>query len=105
MSAEMSMQQLMALATSKHWWVWTIAVCPRTGGPVLCATPLLLGVTAFLFELPMLLQIDEHRAHLFVDELNRLAGWDAHVTALHESQLAAQAASLPAPTVSYVGFA
>jgi hypothetical protein len=97
------MKQLVELASRKRWWVWTIGVCPRTGGPILCATPLLLGVTESLFELPLLLQLDEHRAHLFVEELNRLAGWDEHITALHEKRLAAQRAALPAPTVSYVG--
>lgn len=105
MSAEMSMQELVELAAGKRWWVWTIGVCPRTGGPILCATPLLLGVTESLFDLPLLLQLDEHRAHLFVSELNRLAGWDEHITSLHEKRLAAQRASLPAPTVSYTGVA
>ena len=105
MSAEMSMQQLIELAAGKHWWVWTIGVCPRTEGPILCATPLLLGVTEFLFELPLLLQLDEHRAHLFVSELNRLAGWDEHITSLHDKRRAAQHAALPAPTVNYIGYA
>ncbi|HBP5172456.1 TPA: hypothetical protein L5674_006385 [Pseudomonas aeruginosa] len=103
MSAEMSMQQLVELAAGKRWWVWTIGVCPRSGGPILCATPLLLGVTETLFELPLLLRLDEHRANLFVDELNRLAGWDEHITILHEKRLAAQRAALPAPTVGYFG--
>lgn len=33
---------------------------------------MLLGITESLFELPLLLQLDEHRANLFVSELNRL---------------------------------
>jgi len=69
---------------------------------ILCATPLLLGVTESLFELPLL---DPHRANLFVSELNRLAGWDEHITSLHERQLAAQRTALQAPTVSYIGYA
>ena len=102
---EMGMQELLELAASKTWWVWTVGVCPWSQRPILSASNLLMGDTIreFLFTMPRLLCRDELRAELFVDELNRQGGWDIDTRLAQEQRLAVLRSALPSPTVAYCG--
>ncbi len=103
----LSINELLDLAKSREWWVWTITVSPENGMPILSASTPFFGQmpTENLFSLPMSLCLDELRADLFVSELNRLGGWDDDARYEQEQRLALLRNALPRPTVSYAGIA
>ena len=100
---EMTIDELMQIASSRRWTVWTVSMIPGTAEFCISSSPLCTPDVETLYLLPVDLIGENELMRQFVGELNRAGGWPPEVVD-HQARLLRDAkACLPKPTVSYVG--
>lgn len=102
-SMEMTIDELMQIARSKRWTVWTISMIPGTGQLVISGSPLCTPLVEKMYFIPGECLGEKGRLDDLLREMNRLGGWPPEVVRHQERLQSAARASLPAATVEYVG--
>lgn len=100
---EMTIDELMQIARSKRWTVWTISMIPGTGQLVISGSPLCTPLVEKMYCVPGEILGEKDRLDDLLREMNRLGGWPPEVVRHQERLQSAARASLPAATVEYVG--
>lgn len=102
-SMEMTIGELMQIARSRRWTVWTISMVPGTGQLVISGSPLCTPLVEKMYCVPGEILDEKDRLDDLLREMNRLGGWPPEVVRHQERLQSAARASLPAATVEYVG--
>lgn len=102
-SMEMTIGELMQIARSRRWTVWSISMIPGTGQLVISGSPLCTPLVEKMYFIPGDCLDEKGRLDDLLREMNRLGGWPPEVVRHQERLLSAARASLPATTVKYVG--
>lgn len=104
-SMEMTIDELMQIARSRRWTIWTISMVPGTGQLVISASPLCTPHVEKMYAIPGELLGENDLLSDLLGKMNHLGGWPPEIVS-HQSQLLDEfRKNLPGPTVQYAGLA
>jgi len=101
----MTIDELMQIARSRRWTIWTISMVPGTGQLVISASPLCTPHVEKMYAIPGELLGENDLLSDLLGKMNHLGGWPPEIVS-HQSQLLDEfRKNLPGPTVQYAGLA
>lgn len=105
MNMELRIDELLQIAGSKRWTIWTISMIPWTAQQVISGSPLCTPLVEKLYSIPRDLLGENDRLVDLLRRMNQIGGWPPEIV-IHQSQLLDDFRSgLPSPTVHYAGHA
>ena len=103
MNMELTIDELLQVAGSKRWTIWTVYMIPGTAQQVISGSPLCTPHVERFYSIPGDLLGENDRLADLLRRMNQIGGWPPEI-ANHQSQLLEKFRSgLPSPTVQYVG--
>src|SRR5690606_19172324 len=100
---EMTTDELMQIARSRRWTVWTISMIPGTGQLVISGSPLCTPLVEKLYSIPGELLGENDQLCALVKRMNQAGGWPPEVVDHQKRLLESARKGLPEPSVSYMG--
>ena len=103
LSMELTVDDLIQIAASRRWTIWTVSMIPGAAQPVISGSPLCTPYVEKMYSIPVELLGENDRLGDLLRRMNQIGGWPPEIVA-HQTQLLEEfQASLPSPTVQCAG--